>query len=425
MSFDSFGLHASLLAGVRDLGFSVPSPIQSEAIPAGLAGRDVLACASTGSGKTAAFVLPILNRLIEQPAPGTRVLILTPTRELAMQIDGHFGALARHTRLRSAPVYGGVGMEPQRRALQRGIDAIVATPGRLLDHMRQPYARLKSVDMLVLDEADRMLDMGFLPDIKRILASLPAARQTFLFSATMPSEMERLGREILRDPVMINIRKQGQPAANVSQSVYTVAVTQKSHLLVALVRKESLRNALVFTRTKRRADRVAEYLVRYGVKAERIHGDRSQAQRTKALDGFKRGHFQVLVATDVAARGLDVVNLSHVINFDMPGSVEDYIHRIGRTARAQAKGEAFTFVAPEDEQDLRAIERRLAKKLPRAELPELPTLPAGFPPAPRRQAAPSRTPYSGNRGARRRTHGSRRRSESDVAYLTGAPYRGR
>ena len=371
MDFSSFGLYANVLRGVQDLKYTEPTEIQKEAIPAGMAGRDVLACASTGSGKTAAFLLPILNRLQGKPRGVTRALIVTPTRELAQQIHDMLHALARNTANRGAAIYGGVGMGAQRDALQRGIDVVIATPGRLLDHLQYSYARLNRVECLVLDEADRMLDMGFLPDIRRILKVLPKQRQTFFFSATVPAEIAALAHDMLRDPVSINIKRQAQPAAGVTQCVYPVPQTHKSPLLLKLVREESVRNALVFTRTKRRADRVAEFLVRNGVKAERIHGDRSQSQRTQALDGFKRGRFRVLVATDVAARGLDVHALSHVINFDMPGSVEDYIHRVGRTARAQATGEAYTFVTPEEESELRGFERRLTRSIPRARVPEL------------------------------------------------------
>jgi ATP-dependent RNA helicase RhlE len=365
MPFRSIGLHADILRGVSDLGFSQPTAIQKDAIPAGLAGRDVLACSATGSGKTAAFGLPILNRLVAKPRGTTRALIITPTRELATQIVDHLSDLAKHTRLSIAAIYGGVGMGSQRQALQRGVDIVVATPGRLLDHLQNTKARLHGVEVLVLDEADRMLDMGFMPDIRRILQCLPKQRQTLFFSATMPGPIVSLTRELLANPVVLNIERQGKPAAGVRQSLYPVPQSRKSSLLLKLMKNESVRNALIFTRTKRRADRVADYLKRNGLSAALIHGDRTQSQRTQAMDGFKSGRYRVLVATDVAARGIDVDALSHVINFDLPATPEDYVHRVGRTARATATGDAFTFVTPEEERDLKAIERALAAKLPR------------------------------------------------------------
>ncbi|MCY3020246.1 MAG: DEAD/DEAH box helicase [Planctomycetota bacterium] len=370
MPFSSFGLHANLLRGVKDLGFAQPTPIQKDAIPAGLAGRDVLACSATGSGKTAAFVLPILQRLMVLPRGTTRTLILAPTRELAAQLQEHICELGQHTPITSAAIYGGVGMGPQRQALERGVDIIVATPGRLLDHFQYRYADMTGITMLVLDEADRMLDMGFLPDIRRILQRLPQERQTYFFSATLPHEIVTLAHEMLDQPVAINLQRQSQPASGITQNIYPVPHLRKSPLLLALVQSGSIRSALVFTRTKRRADRVAEYLKRNGIAAARIHGDRTQAQRTQAMEGFKRGRYQVLVATDVAARGIDVDALSHVINYDMPGSTDDYIHRVGRTARAEATGDAFTFVTPEEEHDLRAIEQGLARTLPRVVVPQ-------------------------------------------------------
>ncbi|MCK6470518.1 MAG: DEAD/DEAH box helicase [Planctomycetes bacterium] len=413
MSFESFGLHANLLQGVKDLGFTQPSPIQKEAIPHGMAGKDLLACAATGSGKTAAFGLPLLHRLIDRKRGRTRALIVTPTRELALQIETHLRELGKHTPVRCASVYGGVGFQPQRKALQNGTDVIVATPGRLMDHMRQGTAKLDSVEVLVLDEADRMLDMGFLPDVRRILQSLPKDRQTFLFSATMPSEIAALSREMMREPVQINLKTQGKPAPKIAQSIYAVQNSKKQPLLLTLVQTESVRSALVFTRTKRRADRVAKFLAGQGVKTARIHGDRTQAQRNQALDGFKSGRYKVLVATDVAARGIDVQDLSHVINFDLPGSSEDYVHRIGRTARADASGEAFTFVTPEDEGDLRAIERRLALRLPRAQMPELARVREGFAhtaeseDAPHAQSGPKHKPFYERRDRNGQRHGHR------------------
>ncbi len=323
----------------------------------------------TGSGKTAAFLLPILQQLIGKKRGTTRALVLTPTRELAAQIVEHFNDLARFTKLRAAAVYGGVGMNPQARAFQQGVDLIVACPGRLLDHFTRPYARLRGLEFLVLDEADRMLDMGFLPDIRRVLSQLPSSGlQTMLFSATMPPPIVKLSRDLLRDPVRVAIQKKAKPATGVSQSIFPVRQDLKSRLLCALLEDGEIHNALVFTRTKHRADRLARFLDRHGIAADRIHGNRSQTQRTRALADFKRGKSRVLVATDIAARGIDVELLSHVINFDVPHMPEDYIHRVGRTARAQATGEAFTFVSPQEQRDLRAIEQAIGKALPRRQL---------------------------------------------------------
>jgi len=365
MSFTSFDLHPSLLRGVADLGFTVPTPIQRDGIPPALEGRDVLACAMTGSGKTAAFALPILHRLLGQKRGVTRALVLAPTRELAAQIVDHFNDLGRHAGIRSAAVYGGVGMQPQERAFRTGVDVIVACPGRLLDHFQYPYARLAGLEILVLDEADRMLDMGFLPDIRRVLKHLPPPAQTLFFSATLPPPIRELSRQMLRNPVALNVERPSAPATGIEQAVYPVRQDIKSALLVELLRGDGIESAIVFTRTKHRANRLAQYLDRHGVDCERVHGNRSQTQRTEALAGFKSGRFRVLVATDIAARGIDVEGLSHVINFDVPNVPDDYIHRVGRTARAGATGEAITFVAPEEVSELRAIERAVGKTLPR------------------------------------------------------------
>jgi ATP-dependent RNA helicase RhlE len=369
MSFAEFQLHPDLLRGVAGLGFQAPTPIQRDAIPPALAGRDVLACAMTGSGKTAAFLLPILQRLLALPRGTTRALIVAPTRELAAQIDEHRRELARYTRVDGAAIFGGVGMGPQEQAFRRHVDILVATPGRLLDHMRMPYARLDGLQVLVLDEADRMLDMGFLPDIRRILKQLPARRQNLLFSATIPAPIVALAKDILRDPVGIQVERPPAPAVGVTHTVYPVPQELKSALLVELLRQPGTRSVLAFTRTKHRANRLAEYLTRHGVKADRIHGNRSQAQRTAALAGFKDGRFQVLVATDIAARGIDIEALSHVVNFDVPNLSDDYIHRVGRTARAEAVGDALTLVSPEEETELRGIERAVGARFPRVRLP--------------------------------------------------------
>jgi ATP-dependent RNA helicase RhlE len=365
MPFSKFGLHADLLRGVRDLGFTRPTPIQHDAIPAAMEGRDVLACAMTGSGKTAAFVLPILHRLSGKKRGVTRALVLTPTRELAAQIEEHARALATHTPLSAAAVFGGVGMGPQEHAFRVGADMIVATPGRLLDHFRCPYAKLEHLEILVLDEADRMLDMGFLPDIRRVLKHLPPRRQTLFFSATLPQPIVTLAREMLKNPFLVNLERAPAPAVGITQAVYPVAQNLKAPLLTELVRRGDIQNVLVFTRTKHRANRLADTLTRNGILCGRIHGNRSQLQRTQALAGFKQGKFRVLVATDIAARGIDVEALSHVVNFDVPHVPDDYIHRVGRTARAEMTGDAFTFVSPEEESDLRAIERAIGRRLPR------------------------------------------------------------
>jgi len=369
MPFSSFGLHPDLLRGVKELGFTRPTPIQNDAIPPVMEGRDILACAMTGSGKTAAFVLPILHRLHGKPRGKTRALVLTPTRELAAQIDEHLRELAIHTPLSGAAVFGGVGMGPQEHAFRSGVDVIVATPGRLLDHFRFPYARLEHLEVLVLDEADRMLDMGFLPDIRRVLKHLPQKRQTLFFSATLPDPIVVLSREMLRNPATINLERKAAPAVGITQALYPVAQDLKSLLLLELLKRGDVKSVIAFTRTKHRANRLADFLVKHGVVAARIHGNRSQAQRTDALKGFKDGKYRVLVATDIAARGIDVEDISHVVNFDVPHAPDDYIHRVGRTARAEATGDAFTFVAPDEEADLRAIERAIGKRLPRITVP--------------------------------------------------------
>ena len=324
----------------------------------------------TGSGKTYAFLLPILHQLMEKPRGKTRALVITPTRELAAQIVESMNDVATHTPLTGAAIFGGVGMGPQEHAFRTGVDVMVATPGRLLDHFRSPYARLDALEFLVLDEADRMLDMGFLPEIKKILRHLPQTkRQTLFFSATMPAPIAALTREMLHNPVTLNLQRKAAPAVGITQAVYPVKQDLKSALLVELLKRGDMPQALVFTRTKHRANRLASQLVANGLKAERIHGNRSQAQRTIALAGFKDGTYKVLVATDIAARGIDVEDLGHVVNFDVPMAAEDYIHRVGRTARAEAVGEAFTFVSPEEEADLKQIERAIGRQLPRVTVP--------------------------------------------------------
>jgi ATP-dependent RNA helicase RhlE len=370
VSFAALKLHPSLQQGLKELGFTRPTPIQADSIPPAMEGRDVLACAMTGSGKTAAFLLPILHHLLEKPRGKTRALILTPTRELAAQILESMNDFAVHTPLTGAAVFGGVGMGPQEHAFRTGVDVLVATPGRLLDHFRQPYAKLDGLEYLVFDEADRMLDMGFLPDIRRVLKHLPVKRQTLFFSATMPAPIAQLTREMLKNPAMINLERVAAPAVGITQALYPVSQELKSALFLALLNRGDMKEALVFTRTKHRANRLQAFLVKHGIEAERIHGNRSQSQRTAALAGFKDGTYRVLVATDIAARGIDVEALGHVVNFDVPVAPEDYIHRVGRTARAELTGQAFTFVSPDEEPELKQIERAISKRLPRVTLPD-------------------------------------------------------
>ncbi len=370
MAFASLKLHPALQRGLKDLGFTRPTPIQLDAIPPALDGRDLLACAQTGSGKTLAFLLPILSHLMARPRGATRALVLTPTRELAAQILDDLQEVSVHTPLTAAAVYGGVSMGPQEHAFRAGVDVLIACPGRLLDHFRAPYAKLAQLEYLVLDEADRMLDMGFLPDIKRVLKHLPPRKQTLFFSATMPAPIGALAHEMLRTPATINLERKAAPATGITQAVYPVSQELKGELLLTLLARGDMKEALVFTRTQHRANRLAELLAKRGIACERIHGNRSQSARTKALDGFKDGTYRVLVATDIAARGIDVEALGHVVNFDVPNVPEDYIHRVGRTARAELTGEAYTFVAPEEENDLRAIEKAIARRLPRVTVPD-------------------------------------------------------
>jgi ATP-dependent RNA helicase RhlE len=351
------------------MGYTRPTPIQHGAIPLLLDGRDLMASAATGSGKTAAFLLPILQRLQGRPRGSTRALVLTPTRELAAQILDHFQSLAAGTGLRAAAVYGGVAQAPQAKAFRTGTDVIIATPGRLLDHFQYPYAKLSGLEFLVLDEADRMLDMGFLPDVRRILNHLPGKRQTLLFSATLPAPIVALAQQMLHDPATLHIEPKPVPAHGITHRAYAVSSQLKTRLLLEILRQEAPTRVLAFTRTRHRANRLADFLDKHSVPCGRIHGSRSQAQRTEALAAFRKGRFQVLVATDIAARGLDVVALDLVVNFDVPGAAEDYIHRVGRTARAEATGNAYTLIAPEEEGGLRAIERDIGQRIPRKTLP--------------------------------------------------------
>ncbi len=367
MNFLDFELHPTLMANVRAQGFVEPTPIQAEGIPIALAGGNLIGLAQTGTGKTAVFVLPILHRLLLARQVGTRALIITPTRELAEQINETIIVLGKGTGLRSAAIYGGVGMEPQERALRSGVDIVVACPGRLLDHMGRGTARLDGVQTLVLDEADRMLDMGFLPAIRRVLAALPTRRQTMLFSATLPDELSELAATTAPGAKIIQIGLV-RPAHTITHAIYPVAPHRKTALLLDLLHKADTGSVLVFTRTKHRANRLLQQIVHQGHSAAVLHSNKSQNQRQLALDGFRDGRFRILVATDIAARGLDVERISHVINYDIPDTADAYIHRIGRTGRATRTGDAFTLVTPEDGAEVRMIERALGASLERRQL---------------------------------------------------------
>jgi ATP-dependent RNA helicase RhlE len=370
MPFKALGLHHLLVQAVREMRYSEPTPIQLEAIPVILKGSDLIATAQTGTGKTAAFLLPILHQLLDLPRGVTRALVITPTRELAQQIDEVCLGLAYHTNLRVGILVGGTAMGPQEKALRAGVEIVVATPGRLLDHMRSNQVRFDSLHTLVLDEADRMLDMGFLPDIKRIVARLPAREQTLLFSATMPPMIAKLAQEILRNPQMIQIGKRSAPAVGITQAVYPVAEHLKATLLRYLLRHTEMPSVLVFTRTKQWAKRLTRAIAADGFKVAELHSNLTQPQRNRAMDGFRRGDFQVLVATNIAARGLDVDHITHVISYDVPNVPDDYVHRIGRTARAEAEGDAFVLVSPAEEKSLERIERQIGQRLPRVTLPD-------------------------------------------------------
>ena len=371
MTFDSLGLSADLLQTVIEEGYTEPTPVQDQAIPAILAGRDVLAAAQTGTGKTAAFTLPILDRLRDQantsfsPARHpVRALIVVPTRELAMQVDEAVRTYGRSVPLRSTVVYGGVPLDPQIKILRAGVEILVATPGRLLDHVGQKSVNLGQVEILVLDEADRMLDMGFIPDVRRIIELLPARRQNLLFSATFSEEIRRLSQEFLRDPVTVEVAARNTAAEGVAQVLYPVDSSRKEDLLIHLIRRDKMAQVLVFVRSKLGAARLATYLDRRGVAAIAIHGDRTQPERTRALADFRRGEVTVLVATDVASRGLDIEELPYVVNFELPFEAQDYIHRIGRTGRAGLTGEAISLVSMEEVELLRDIQRLLGKAIP-------------------------------------------------------------
>jgi ATP-dependent RNA helicase RhlE len=364
VSFNQFNLDSRLLAGIKRAGYQMPTPIQNQAIPAALAGHDLIGTAQTGTGKTAAFVLPILHKLMHGPRKDTRALIVTPTRELAEQINQTIRMLSAGTHLRSATIYGGVGANPQIQALRKGVEIIVACPGRLLDLMARGHVRLNRVEVLVLDEADRMFDMGFLPDVRRIIKAVPAQRQTMLFSATFPREVEKLANQSLQKPQRIAVGI-SRPAHTVSHALYPVPQHLKRGLLLALLKQTDTESVLIFTRTKHRARRLQHQIKKAGYKATSLHSDRTQNQRQAALKGFKNGQYQIMVATDIAARGLDVDSISHVVNFDMPDTADAYIHRIGRTGRAKRTGDAFTLVTPDDDDMIRRLEKIMKHKLKR------------------------------------------------------------
>ncbi|RIK29866.1 MAG: RNA helicase [Anaerolineae bacterium] len=409
MNFEQFNLDSRLMQGIKVAGYETATPIQEAAIPAALRGRDIIGTAQTGTGKTAAFVLPILNKLLDGPRGMPRALIVTPTRELAEQINQVVHQLSAGTGLKSATIYGGVGSDRQIKALRNGVEILVACPGRLLDLINQRHVKTNRIEILVLDEADRMFDMGFLPDVKRIIKVVPTQRQTMLFSATFPVEVEQLASQTLTEPqkIAMGISK---PAVTVAHALYPVPQHLKSGLLVKLLRMINSDSVLVFTRTKHRADKVAKQIAHAGFRVTSLHGNRTQGQRERALHGFKTGHFPIMVATDIAARGLDIDSITHVINFDMPDTADAYIHRIGRTGRAQRTGDAFTLVTDEDKDMIRTLERIMGQPLKRETLADFDYSPPapprhghamrerGRPPRP----APTPTRFSKNRLAPRR-----------------------
>jgi ATP-dependent RNA helicase RhlE len=367
-TFEELGLAKEVLSAVRDAGYVHPTPIQEQAIPLVLKGRDVMGLAQTGTGKTAAFTLPIVDQLLGGPRR-TRALVLTPTRELCVQVEESVHKYARHSQLDVASVYGGVPLEPQQRKLRAGVDIVVATPGRLIDHLERQNVVFDDLEVLVLDEADRMLDMGFAPQINRIVADIPPYRQTLLFSATMPPEVEALARKYLRKPIVVQVGRRSGAASTVTHAVYPVPRDRKSSLLAQLLREDNLDSVLVFTRTKHGADRVVRHLERENISSTAMHADKTQPQRTRALEDFKSGKVRVLVATDIAQRGLDISGITHVVNYDVPQQAEDYVHRIGRTGRAANEGDAFTFMSPDEIAMVKSIERVIGQPIPRISVP--------------------------------------------------------
>ena len=367
-TFAELGLSPVVLDAVRDAGYTTPTPIQREAIPVILRGRDVMGLAQTGTGKTAAFTLPLIDRLAGGPRR-TRALVLTPTRELCVQVEESVRKYSRHAPVDAQSVYGGVAYEAQERALRNGVDVVVATPGRLIDHLDKQNVVFDDLEVLVLDEADRMLDMGFAPQINEIVRQIPSYRQTLLFSATMPPEVEALARKYLRKPIVVQIGLRSSAASTVSHAVYPVPHHRKSALLVEILRGHPEGTVLVFTRTKHGADRAVRELEAAGLAAAAMHADKTQIQRTRALEDFKEGRVRILVATDIAQRGLDISHITHVVNYDVPQQPEDYVHRIGRTGRAAKEGDALTFMAPDEIAMVRTIERVIGKPIPRVSVP--------------------------------------------------------
>jgi ATP-dependent RNA helicase RhlE len=404
MAFDALGLGPKITRAVREAEYTQPTPIQAEAIPVILSGSDVIGVAQTGTGKTAAFVLPMLEKLAAAPRKRhMRALVIAPTRELVLQIEENVRNYSRHVDVKIASIYGGVGEKPQISALKNGVDLVVATPGRLIDLMDQKYVHFEDIEFVVLDEADRMLDMGFLPSIKRIARRLPAQRQTLLFSATISPEIERIAAEFLQSPKVIEIGPRRTPIATVEQLIYEVPASKKVELLIHLLQRDDmLDTVLVFSRTKYGADKIARKLTQARIPTATIHSNRSQGQRLKALEQFKNGNARVLVATDIAARGIDVEGISHVINYDFPPAPEDYVHRIGRTGRANAEGDAISFVTPEDYLTVRKVEKALGSRIPRARM-------EGYS-APIEQVAPMVPVRASSTPAPARPMGARRRA---------------
>ena len=368
IGFDELGLHPNILSAIEEAGYTTPTPIQRDAIPLAMNGRDLMGLAQTGTGKTAAFTLPIIDRLIDGPRR-TRALILTPTRELCVQVEESFRKYAKNADIAVVAVYGGVPLDPQEKKLRAGVDVVVATPGRLIDHLERQNVVFDDLEVLVLDEADRMLDMGFAPQINRIVGDVPKYRQTLLFSATMPPEVEALARKYLRKPVVVQVGVRSAAASTVTHAVYPVPREKKNALLVQLLTGKVHESVLIFSRTKHGADRIVRDLEKAGVTATAMHADKTQAQRTRALQDFKDGKISVLVATDIAQRGLDISGITHVINYDVPTQAEDYVHRIGRTGRAAKEGDAYTFMAPDEIAMVRTIERVIGQPIPRISVP--------------------------------------------------------
>jgi ATP-dependent RNA helicase RhlE len=399
MTFDDFEIDPRCLSVLHAQSIETPTPVQEQTIPVALTGKDVIGVAQTGTGKTLAFTLPSLTRLAQGAMQKNMMLVLAPTRELCQQVENVVADVGRPLKIKSVAIYGGVGMQPQIDKLKKGRQVIVATPGRLLDHMGRGNVRFEDLEILVMDEADRMLDMGFLPDIKRILAKLPKERQTLMFSATFPDEITRLARDMMKDAERISVGAISRPVDTVDQRVYPVWPEEKLGVLVDLLETEDISSAVIFLRTKDRTERVSRTLRKRGINTATIHGDRSQSQRQQALDGFRAGDYKFLVATDVAARGLDIEGVSHVINYDIPPTADDYLHRVGRTARASAEGDAITFVCPNEVSFLEAVERALEKNIPRVERPNAPSILSLYH-APGKKGTKAKSRRGGRRGGR-------------------------